>query len=177
VRWVDGGVAGSGSRRHLTQIRRGVRESGQAGADGRAGPVYQAAQRRAAAWSRRRRMGRVLGFVSAVGRYHEAVDSPVRFRGAGERAAPTCRRGFPGRYSVRRVDRSSLVVQWRRVRWAWGSARLRWGVGGISCPGDGRRYRNLVRYRRRSVDDLAGQVTPIFRKKWPSLTVSEAPPR
>src|SRR5438045_7325877 len=40
------------------------------------------AKRRAAAWSRRRRVGRVLGFVSAVGRYHEAVDSLVRFRGA-----------------------------------------------------------------------------------------------
>ena len=28
---------------------------------------------------------------------------------------------------------------------------------------NGRRYRNLVRYRRRSVDDLAGQVTPMSR--------------
>jgi hypothetical protein len=28
---------------------------------------------------------------------------------------------------------------------------------------NGRRYRNQVRYRRRSVDDLAGQVTPILR--------------
>ena len=26
---------------------------------------------------------------------------------------------------------------------------------------NGRRYRNLVRYRRRSVDDLAGQATPM----------------
>jgi hypothetical protein len=68
--------------------------------------------------------------------------------GSGGRHATACaRRGWPPR---RLATSSPTAVEVIRT-----ADRIE--------SDNGRRYRKLVRYRRRSVDDLAGQVTPMFR--------------